>query len=144
MSPEASEYLVRIAVVPGFVEAEDDVPAVKLREFRYIIAGHKNAVHLTLILPSLTVTPFCTKIRNIVQAVIILVPICRHINCLLLNDDGIDLVFGKPGNLDGLRGCTVDYYRRTVSFFRAARCLSPVFVGPQKGVACQLFGTVSG
>ena len=145
MSPEALKNLVRIAVVPGFVEAEDNVPAVKLREVWHIIGSHIIAVRLALILPSLIVAPFCPEIRNMVQVTIIPVLICRHINCLLSNDDGIDLVFGKPGNLDDLGGCTIEYCGRTASLFRAARCLLRVSAAAGKVVACHFgFGKVSG
>ena len=137
MSPEALKNLVRIVVVPGFVEAEDDVTAVKLREVWYITGGHIITVRLALILPFLIVAPICTKIRNIVQVTVIPVLICRHINRLLSNDDGIDLVFGKPGNLDGLGGCTIEH-------FRAARCLLRVSAAAGKVVACHLGRLLTG
>ena len=145
MSPEALKNLVRIVVVPGFVEAEDDVPAVKLREVWYITGGHIITVRLALSLPFLIVAPFCTKIRNMVQVTIIPVLICQHINSLLSNDDGIDLVFGKPGNLDGLGGRTIVHFRTIESCLRAARCFLRVSAAAGKAVACHLgFGNVLG
>ena len=109
MPPTALKNLVRTVLVPGFVEAEDDVPAVKLREIWYMIGAHKKFVRLALILPSHIVAPFGTKIRHVIQVFILRVLMWSHINGLLSNDDGIDLVFGKPDNLNGLGGCTIAY-----------------------------------
>ena len=107
MPPAALKNLVRTMLVTGFVEAEDDVPAVKLRKPWYIIGAHKKFVRLEMILPSLIVAPFGTKIRNVHPLSILPVLMCGHINGFLSNDDGIGLVFGKPDNLNDLGGCTI-------------------------------------
>ena len=133
-------------VIGGFEEAEDDVPAMKLREVWYIYGAHVKAVCLAHIRRShIVFAPFCSKIRNMQYVIIIPVLIRRLINNLLPHDAGPNNVFGKHNNLDGFDGCINEYSRRTASFFRAARCFLRVSAAAGRVVACHLgFGKLSG